>query len=96
MTTPKASYPGIEIPNGWFSNDVKPFVDPEMNDPLDGIVSDLVLIDLDGDRKNFVTGTWHFDHAGREGWWRIEEFYKSSLDLDNMRWSYMPLKRYEK
>jgi len=99
MENRKVSHPGIEIPIGWFTSDEKPFVDPETSGEPDGESSDDVLIDLDGQRKNFVVGRYMFpytlDGEHSDGWWLVPEFYQDSLDLENMRWSYLPLARYE-
>lgn len=83
----------IDVPVGWFNNESKPFPGNAF-DPNDGIISDEVLIDLDGKRENFVVGCWHFSHGKLEGWWRVPEFHESSLDEKNMRWSYLPLAKY--
>jgi len=90
-----ADIPGNGVPYGWFTNDVKPFHDG-LIDPEDGAISDEVLIDLDGNQKDFVVGCWHFPHGKSEGFWRVPEFYESSLQDENMRWSYLPLAKYEK
>lgn len=96
----RISHPGVKIPDGWFTVFDKPFVDPATANEPDGETSDLVLIDLDGNRETFVTGCYHFpctlDGERTGGWWRVDEFWQSSLDEKNMRWSYLPLARYEK
>lgn len=104
-TAPLTVYPDDviiqkEIPVGWFTSDVKPFVDPETKDWLDGMLSDYVLIDLDGKRNDYAIGCYHYpytlDGVYTDGWWSVDEFKQSALEVHNMRWSYLPLKRYEK
>jgi len=99
-TALEASYPqrktqDRDIQSGWFTNEMKPSIDPSIDDE-DGAISDDVLIDVNGKRETFVTGCWHFPHEGEDGWWRVDEDYKNSLEPDNMRWSYLPLVKYEK
>lgn len=97
---PKISHPGVEIPAGWFTGEEKPLIDPETKDWPDGMLSDYVLIDLDGKRETFDIGCYHYpytlDGVYTEGWWSVGEFKQSALEPNNMRWSYLPLKRYEK
>jgi len=96
----RVSGPGIDIPFGWFTAKDFPFVDPATAAEPDGELSDLVLIDLDGNQENFVTGLYHFpytlDGEHTEGWWRVDPFYQESLNLKKMRWSYLDLGRYKK
>lgn len=85
-----------EIPFGWFSNDEKPFFDGNETGGEEPETSDLVLIDVDGYRKTFITGVWHFDFKDEKGWWRVDEEYRSAINPEHMRWSYLPLARYDK
>lgn len=86
----------IEVPMGWFTNEQKPFVDESVSDDVSK-VSDLVLIDVDGKRETFVTGCWHYPSSeDKEGWWRVDEDFTTSIEPDNMRWSYLSLAKYDK
>jgi hypothetical protein len=83
------------VPFGWFKNDHKPFVDFS-GESEEGDISDLVLIDIDGKRDIFVTGKWHFPFKDREGWWQTDEDFEDAIVPEFMRWSYLPLAKYDK
>ncbi len=52
-------------------------------------MSEYVLIDLNGHRKEFQTG-W-YDHDDKE--WRFHVDDISMLELENLKWCYLPLER---
>lgn len=54
--------------------------------------SDDVLIDLDGWRKHFAIG-W-YDHDDKE--WRFHQEDRSQFEPANMKWTYLPLEKYDK
>jgi hypothetical protein len=84
-----------DVPFGWFGNEHRPWLDKDISDDHQHI-SDLVLIDIDGKRETFVTGKWHSKPDGTGGWWAVDPHFESSIDHDNMRWSYLPLAKYDK
>jgi hypothetical protein len=86
---------GRDVPVGWFTNDSRPWKDHD-GQGEEPDISDLVLIDVDGNRETFVTGKWHFPFKKHNGWWQTDADFESSIDPDNMRWSYLPLAKYEK
>jgi hypothetical protein len=83
----------VEVPMGWFTNEQKPFVDDSLTDEA-GTVSDYVLIDCDGKRETFVVGCWHQGVNGN--FWSVDSDHEGSVEPENMRWSYLPLAKYER
>lgn len=81
---------------GWFSNDVKPEPDGEDTNGEEAEISDLVLIDIDGKRETFVTGKYFYPFGDTEGFWSVDDHFSSALDLENMKWQYLPLAKYDK
>lgn len=84
-----------EAPQVWYSADQHPN-DVETGKPMTDNeghgYSDNVLIDLDGWRKDFAIG-W-YDHDNKE--WMFHQEDKSLLDLNHMKWTYLPLAKYDK
>lgn len=84
-----------EAPQVWYSADQHPN-DVETGKPMTDNeghgYSDNVLIDLDGWRKDFAIG-W-YDHDNKE--WMFHQEDKSLLDLKHMKWTYLPLAKYDK
>jgi len=80
---------------GSFTSETKPTID-FYGEGEEGNISDPVLIDIDGKRETFVVGKYFFSFKDQIGGWDVGEFYQSSLDMKNMRWSYLQLAKYDK
>jgi len=56
--------------------------------------TDIVLIDLKGDRKDYDFTLGYYDHNLKE--WMDDSIQQAITDTHRMRWMYLPLAKYEK
>lgn len=73
----------------FYGPDQHPPVDYDAD--LDGSMSDYALVDIDGNAVKFVIGWFNFDD---KAWVSTDDGV--SIDKDHMRWSVLPLAKYEK
>lgn len=52
-----------------------------------------VLIDVDGNRKTFRVGYYDIDFETKEGTWTLYGDERIDIELDHMKWTYLPLNK---